>query len=288
MNKRVIITGHRGYIGRLLTQRLILAGVDVIGIDLPEVDVLDSNALSAAFQSAPGSTVIHLAALSDAGQCEQDPAQAFRKNSLSVAYVLQACVAHKISRLIFPSTAYVYGTRYKGDLKEDAEPCPEGIYALSKLTAETMIKGYAAIYNLSCDILRISNIYGPDVKPNTVLGEIISQSQRQGTISLRDVSPVRDFIYIDDIIETFSRLIIAPPAGFSVLNISTGRGTSIAELAALFCQVHGLSTQIVMNTSANTSRLVLNNAALHQRLGWKPTIDLKEGLRNCRLCQNVK
>ena len=158
---------------------------------------------------------------------------------------------------------------------------PAGIYPLSKLAAEIIIKGYAQHHKIRCYIVRIANVYGPSLKTGTVLETMVSQFRQNGTIALKDLTPVRDFIYIEDIIEALGRLMLLDEPGCRIFNLSTGEGTSIGELARLFCELKELSPKTVLTSSGsgrNVSRLVLDNRALTQCLGWHPAITLRAGL----------
>ncbi|MBF0570622.1 MAG: NAD(P)-dependent oxidoreductase [Candidatus Omnitrophica bacterium] len=316
---RVIITGACGAIGFALSKRLAEAGAMVIGLDragsqetfaadvkgsrLYIGDLLNIAFLTNAFQEASkfGSVtaVLHLAGQSDANQCEVDPPLAYRQNVILTANVLEASIKHRISRFIFPSTAYVYGTEYQEKIKEDFPVLPWGVYSLTKLSSETIIKSYVNLGSINADILRISNTYGPSWKRNTILGDMISQAEGNSKIILRNLRVVRDFIYMDDVIEAFMRLIVAERPGCHTLNLSTGQGTSAGELASLFCDIWGLPQEAVESPAdpkATASWLVLDNQALYGRLGWRPSISTREGLKKIlailkeqrKICQNEK
>jgi nucleoside-diphosphate-sugar epimerase len=134
---------------------------------------------------------------------------------------------------------------------------------------------------IGCDILRLSNVYGPASKPNTVVGLLLSQKKDHLPISVHDPAPIRDFVHVDDVVETMFRLIQAGPSGPCTLNVSTGIGTSTGELARLFAEVQHLphdNPPSSVGERAVSSCLVMDNAGLHQRLQWRPGITLREGL----------
>src|SRR5665213_1871896 len=135
----IIITGAGGIIGRALSVRLSQAGATVIGIDrCGAPDMIKT--FQEAGQGGPINLVFHLAAQSDVNQCELNPALAIEQNTKLTASVLDACVKAKIPRLIFPSTAYVYGTSYQEKIKEDFALHPGGVYTLTKLWSEMLIQ----------------------------------------------------------------------------------------------------------------------------------------------------
>jgi UDP-glucose 4-epimerase len=290
-------------IGLAVVTQLLDAGFQVAGLEiktsaalrslaqkyrtlrLMDGDLLDPAFVVEAFKNLAEqkevSAVIHLAGLADASQCEADPIRAFEQNTMATVCVLEACCRAKIRHLIFPSTGYVYGTGHSPGVKESCDSNPQGLYALTKLAAETVIRGYASMGRIGCDILRLSNVYGPASKPNTVVGLLLSQKKDHLPISVHDPAPIRDFVHVDDVVETMFRLIQAGPSGPCTLNVSTGIGTSTGELARLFAEVQHLphdNPPSSVGERAVSSCLVMDNAGLHQRLQWRPGITLREGL----------
>lgn len=306
---RILVTGAMGTIGLRLSERLIRAGASVLGLDLLDshgrlpsdgFELITGSMLDAAFmddafaklQSGAHKkrAIFHLAAMGDAKQCDDNPQEAFQQNVVVTANLLDRCSKINIGRIIYPSTAYVYAER-KGSIREDAAVKPKCVYPLTKLVAEETIKGYAHFAELSCDILRISNIYGPDSKPNTILGTMLFQSETQESIFLHDLFPVRDFIYIEDVLEAFTRVLLAgDETGSRVFNLSTGVGTSVGELAKIFCEAKGLSEEVIRckNRTGKESTLVLSNEALYNRIGWRPKYSVREGIKKTLLQREEK
>lgn len=300
---KVLVTGALGVIGRRLTKRLQEAGAMVIGLDVSgasEVlekdclingNMMDLKVVDRALRQLsqiprPKAAVFHLAGMSDANQCEIDPTAAVEQNVVLTTNLLEACVKNKIRRIIYPSTAYVYGTSYDQPIEEGFALNPEGVYPLTKVLAEEAIKGYARFADLSCDIFRISNIYGPDSKKNTIFGTMLDQAKFKNSVFLHNLQPVRDFIFIEDVIETFARsLLYGEEKGCAIFNLSTGNGTSVGELARTFCRLKDWPPEAVKcdNEAGKKSVLVLSNQRLYQRLRWKPSIDIVEGIRKTLL-----
>ncbi len=226
--------------------------------------------------------VFHMAGLAHAGECEKDPVKAFESNVSLTFYVLEFCRQNKVMKFIFPSTGLVYGNHQKEPVIEDTPPSPQNFYATLKLSAEILIKGYSKSFQTTCIIARLGNVYGPGSHRDTVFSTIVKQIKNGKRIIVRDLTPVRDFIFIDDVIEGFVRLLVSieSPECY-IVNLSTGTGTSILNLAKMASQRASVPIKEVQSQSdsrPSNSILILNNSLLSRITGWKPRYTLHEGL----------
>jgi len=228
------------------------------------------------------SIVCHLAGLSHSGQCQADPLTAYDLNVLQTVKVLEACRKANIMRIVFPSTALVYGENHTEPLTETDTVAPQTIYASTKLAAETVVCGYGNSFGFSCDIARFSNVYGPDCHPDTVVAAALHQASKGEEIVLNNFMPVRDFIYCADAVEGLIRLMATGnEPGCRVFNVSTGIGLSIGQMVETLCRVAGivyLNPRGSENNLSFGSRLILSNLKLFHRTGWKPSYSLEDGL----------
>lgn len=298
----IAVTGGRGALGRRLIERLVSLGVKrIVSFDLlpyipdepeqspveqVEGDILSSSDLE---KSLRGCTLVfHLAALINVGESRKDPIQYFKVNSLGTAQALEACRRLNIPRFIYTSTCHVYGIPKDLPITEDHRTNPVSMYAATKLAGETTIEGYAASYGLNCDIARLSNMFGVSYSRETALGLALNQLISGEPIALRNLASVRDFIHVNDVIEALLRLSASTngATGYRIVNVSTGRGVSVREMADTLAQVaveDGLKAPRVMEETSNfvelVPELVLDNSRLCAVTGWTPQMDLKAGLR---------
>ena len=226
--------------------------------------------------------VFHMAGLAHVGECEKDPVKAFESNVSLTFHVLEFCRQNKIMKFIFPSTGLVYGNHQKKPVIEETPPSPQNIYTGTKLSAEVLIRSYSKSYGLSCIIARLGNIYGPGSHSDTVVSTIINQVKYDEKILVHDLTPVRDFIFIDDVIEGLVRLLVSikSPECY-IVNLSTGTGTSILNLAKMASQRASVpikEAQVHGDSRPSNSILILNNSLLSKITGWKPRYTLHEGL----------
>jgi len=303
---QILVTGAAGFLGRRLVRRLLAGGAYVVGLDLASLppgfeeqtdgngtlihrlgDVSSTQFVNRILREVEDggkshSALFHLSGFSHVGRCEVDPMMAYTTNVIQTIQVLEACRKNGLTRVLFPSTALVYGQDSAHILTEKCPANPQHIYASTKLAAEAVIKGYAASYSFSCDIARLSNVYGAGANPDTAVSSALRQAQRGGPITLRNLKPVRDFIYCEDVAEGFVRLLTSgQEPGCRISNLSTGQATSIGEMAKIVCEVAGIRNEIVesnLDDAPKESRLVLANDKLVRRTAWRPAFSLSEGL----------
>lgn len=242
--------------------------------------------------------LIHLAGLAHAGRCEEDPAAVYAANVELTASLLDMARKGHFGHVIFPSTGLVYGGQHRDAVDEQSELAPPNVYAHSKLAAEQLVRYFAGRYDLPATILRIANVYGPGANPDTVAAIVTNQARRKQSVHVRDLRPVRDFVYIQDVVKILADLANAeempPPYSHRTWNVSTGDGTSVYDLAAKALRVMGVpeneidahisderGTPVPVTTaqdSEHTDRLIMRNDLLTAHLGCSMT-SLEDALR---------
>ncbi len=299
----VFVTGGAGFLGSKLVQELALHGANVIAVDksypqkkyehvigqpgytLLPADLpadFDKLALEAEKSGCSRMAFIHMAGLSHVGQCERAPQLAFDLNVALTEKALRFCREHNVERFIFPSTGLIYGDTLPRSAVESDPAMAVNIYAATKIAAEAMIHGYCESFGSSATIVRLSNVYGAGGSQDTVVGSILSQIRSSSALLLRALAPVRDFIYADDVVEGLIRLLNTEGRSkYRVVNLSTGDGVSVRELAETACGIAG-KTEIEIreagDSQAGDSRLILDNSLLQELTGWRPGFDLQSGL----------
>ncbi len=195
--------------------------------------------------------------------------------------ILRRCHEADINRFLFPSSALVYGRHLDRPAHEVDLPKPETWYGATKLAAEILIQGYTATCDLKADILRISNVYGYSSPPNTVIGKIFKQAAAKKPLDISDPTPVRDFIYDQDVAKGFLKTIMVPSTrNCRVMNLSTGSATQIGDVVRIAQNILGQTPQNVTleKNKSVSSKLVLDNQLFRSETGWMPETSLSEGL----------
>lgn len=298
------ITGAGGFIGQRLGKRLLDNGSgsivcftraggrplkDLVGSGLAgRLRLVSGNILCIAdlLQAIePGSFVIHLAGITHAGLSLQEPETCFEVNAHGTVRVLEACRLRRAAGFLFVSTGLVYGVPLVGTVNELHPTAPLSPYAASKLAAEAAVFAYASNYAIPVLIVRLSNVYGPGGHPDAVHSIIIRQILAGEPVELLDLSSVRDFIFVEDVVEALIRLLyILQPGSRDVVNVSTGRGYSIEDFAQSLiqvnCELGGKKVEVRQKGTGHLSpvrSLVLENRRLLALTGWRPQSDLRTG-----------
>lgn len=306
--RRVLVTGAGGFIGRPLVRALTDRGIAVVamGRRIPQAvealsecvvrgDLADPRAVEAAMtalssgnEKSRSQDVIHLAGIGSVEAARADSHTSFEANVIGTHRLLEACRSTRIGRFVLASSGLVYGNRGRQPVTEDAAPAPASIYAATKLAAEVLAEGYAADSGFACDIARLSNVYGAESPESTVAGMVIRQAREGRPIQVRSLSQVRDFIYVDDVVKGFLALLqTGGESGCRVVNLSSGVGTSIADLVKAALQASGLPSDGVPSVDQCDEAIVLANGRMAATTGWRPAYSLLEGLRSSISLQEV-
>jgi len=191
-----------------------------------------------------------------------------------------------VRRVILASSGAVYGDQGEQPLKESAIPDPRSPYAVSKVSAEHYVRTIGKLWGMETVCLRIFNAYGagqhlPPSHP-PVVPHFLRQAQRGGTLVVHgDGSQTRDYIYVDDVISAMVAAATAPNVNGLIINVGSGTETSIRELVKKVGEATGREVNSLFNaqTSGGVSRMKADLTLAAQRLNYKPSIKLDEGLR---------
>ena len=288
--EKVFVTGATGFLGSHLVERLTRDGaaVGVLVRGNPDRIVNELNRLCVVqgdlnhpFSISDASTVFHLAAVTHVGRALEDPRQTFETNTGGTITVLEAVRrSSSVERLVFVSTAHVYGTPRYVPIDEEHPLHAREPYAASKLAAETFVSAYSSAYGIPIAIARLFNTYGPRQNPDFVLPSIIKQALTQDTLTMGNLTPTRDFTFVDDVIEA---LLLLANAGDGIYNVASGVEVSVEELVTRVAEILGkhltVSSQRAQrrSTGVEIERMWADIARI-KALGWEPHVNLIEGL----------
>lgn len=254
-----LVTGAAGFIGSHSVEGLLAQDCRVIGVDNLRTghlenleiartsphfewvlaDASDEAAMRALFEQHRFAGVLHLAALVSVPESFREPALNYRLNLAAADSIARLCLEFECRRLVFASSAAVYGAAAALPNRESATPRPQSPYAAAKLAAEVMLLGYAASYGLEAVCLRYFNVYGPRQDPHSLYSGVLSiftDRFRQGlpVTVYGDGEQTRDFIAVRDVARANREALLQTPITAGHYNVCTGRGVSLNQILAIY------------------------------------------------------
>lgn len=264
-NQAILITGASGVIGSYLALYLDRKEYDFYGIDKNPPKVLNvwkqfvqaDLALidfAVLFRDIEFSHVLHLAGSSSVSFSFSFPEQDYSSLLPGTIHLLQwAILQQSPPRIIFFSSAAVYGNPQQLPIHESAFLAPISPYGLHKQLAEQAIIGLSRIYATRYSILRLFSVYGPSMSKQVVwdlYNKLKHASDHNSAVQLSGTGhETRDFIYIDDICLIVNQMLLSNPSSNEILNIASGAAISIGELANKMRAIMNLNVPIVFNSS---------------------------------------
>lgn len=259
MSMNVLVTGGAGYIGSALIEELLDGGHRVVSIDnlsrgdykylkkfegnsrlkLAVGDVCDLGKLEGVMnESGNVDVVVHLTAVPGLERCRRDPENAILTNVYGTYNVLEIARKYDVSRVVFSSSAAVFGNPIKTPIGEDHPRRPVNLYGVTKLAGEKLLESYHASYDLCTVTLRFGNVYGVGVYTywETVIPKFVRQALGGKRLTIYgDGGQSRDFIHVWDIIQAIELMLKAEDnvvAG-EAFNVGTGKPTPVNAIAEM-------------------------------------------------------
>jgi UDP-glucose 4-epimerase len=294
---KVLITGGAGFIGAHTGRMLLSRGHEVHAVDdlshgkrdavpqgatLHVLDVRSPELLKLTAELRPDA-VLHLAAQMDVRKSVADPAEDASINVLGTINTLEAARRGGAKRFVFASSGgAVYGEQEQFPCGESHPRRPASPYGASKLCGEEYLLLWSRLHGLSTLALRYANVYGPGQDPMGEAGVVAIFSGRMlkgETIIINgDGLQTRDYVYVEDVAMANVLGLESQVAG--ALNVGTGRETNVVEIARGLAQALGLSQPPRHGPAApgEQRRSVVDPAAIGAALGWRPSVQLADGL----------
>jgi UDP-glucose 4-epimerase len=302
MGRRALVTGGGGFIGSNLVRRLLEQGDDVRVLDnfstgnrrnleevAGDVEVVEGELRSyeRVHNAVRGVEIVfHIGALPSVPRSVQDPLTTSAVNVEGTLNVLSAARDEDVRRVVFASSSSVYGNF--GDLprRETQHLDPISPYGVSKLAAERYCVSFSRVYELETVALRYFNVFGPNQDPTSqyaaVVPRFIALVREGRPLPVHgDGTQSRDFTYVANIVDANLLAADADGVNGSVLNVATGRQTTVNELAETVGEILGLPVEKeYLPTRAGDVRDSWADVTEARRLlGYEPQVGLEDGLR---------
>ena len=298
--KKVLITGGAGFIGSHVADRFLLNNYEVTAADnlvtgnidningkninFFNIDIRDKEKLEELFKSEKPDYVIHLAAQVSVSSSVEDVLYDAEENITALINILELCRKYNTEKIVFSSTAAVYGIPEEVPSRETNKTAPLSPYGLSKLTGEEYIKMYSRLFGVNYVILRYANVYGPRQSAHGEAGVVSIFNDKMkvnGDIFIEgDGLQTRDFIYVKDV-SAANYICATESVKNETFNVSTNTDISILELFNTMKKYSdyekNASHKEARKGDIRNSRL--DNSKLLKNTSWKPQYTLDQGLK---------
>jgi UDP-glucose 4-epimerase len=299
----LVVTGGAGYIGGTVATLLVRAGhrVTVVdnfchskrealpqGVELLEADIADRAAIEKLLRAEKPDAVLHFAALIEAGESMKKPEIYFRNNTAGTLALLESMLAADVRRVVFSSTAAVYGEPERVPIEENAKLAPTNAYGESKLLSEDMLRWFSQIHGFRTAVLRYFNVAGAlggrgeEHEPEShliplvldvALGKRASIAVFGEDYDTPDGTCIRDYIHVVDLADAHILALRALEREQRILvNLGNGNGFSVKEVVESARRVtgHAIPLEVKPRRAGDPARLVAGSARARRELGWQP------------------
>ena len=300
--KTVLVTGGAGFIGYHLTKKLLNDGYRIVSVDnmndyydphLKEdrirdignhgdsyvfipVDIADKEALNQVFDQYQPDVVVNLAAQAGVRYSIDHPDSYIQSNIIGFYNILEACRHHPVEHLLFASSSSVYGNRKTAPFRTtDFVDHPISLYAATKKSDELMAYTYSHLYGIPATGLRFFTVYGPFGRPDMAYFKFANKMVKGETIQVYNHGEMlRDFTYVDDIVEGISRMIVCPPDEnedgdrYKIYNIGNSHPVKLMDFISILEKAIGTEAKkefLPMRMYRNLKRTL----TLSRRQHWK-------------------
>jgi UDP-glucose 4-epimerase len=296
---RCLVTGGAGFIGTTLTNRLVREGHQVRVLDdlsagdpssldpdalFTRGDVRDRPKLWTLLQKAD--CVFHLAARVSTQESVLYPREYNDVNVGGTVCLAEAIRDAGVKRVVFTSSATVYGPQQSQPVSEASRPNPTIPYAVSKFAAELYLFALGELNGIETIVLRVFNAYGPGQRIPPAHAPVVAAFVKNllsgaSLVVHGNGTQTRDFVYVDDVVEALLAAATAPAVHGEIINIGSGEETSINQLISTLSRTAQRQPDVIYNPqeSGGISRLVADVSKARQLLGYQPRVSLSEGLQ---------
>jgi CDP-glucose 4,6-dehydratase len=303
---RALVTGGRGFAASWLAKALLEQGAEVTSIDREAesptglelqgiasdvndvvADLRDYDAVTEALRSNRIDAVFHLAAQAIVGDANASPTPTFRANIEGTWVLLEACREAGVELVVVASSDKAYGPHDELPYTEASALQPVFPYDVSKAAADLIARSYWHTYRLPVVVTRMANIYGGgDRNFSRLIPEVVTAVlDGRAPVIRSDGSPERDFLYVEDAAGaylTVADALASGEAGGEAFNAGWGRPLAVREVVETICELGPTDVEPKYQGSGNLSgeidRQYLDATKIRERIGWKPKVDLREGI----------
>jgi len=301
---KILITGGGGFIGSHLVEHCVKCGYDVkafvhynadnhwgwletsdIKNDIEVIlgDIRDYDSVYPATKSID--IILHLAALIGIPYSYISPLGYIKTNIVGTYNILECAKNRNVEQVLITSTSETYGTAQYVPIDESHPVLGQSPYAASKIGADQLSLSYFCAFNLPVKVVRPFNTYGPRQSARSIIPAIITQILNgKKEIELGNLSPTRDFTFVEDTVNGFTEILNSSSLLGEVTNIGMNEEISIRDLVNSIIELMNKKIKVIpdkyrmRSKLSEVGRLRCDNAKLLEKTAWKPKYDLRKGL----------
>jgi UDP-glucose 4-epimerase len=281
LGKKILLTGHEGFIGSFLEPELVKRGYQVLK---PKLNIKKYAKMERWISQNKPDYVIHIASTNSIKYSYDHYIDVIETNFVATANIAEACrKLRNFKQFIFASSSEVYGNATtKGKFKEDSKLSPNSPHAVSKIASEIYLEHLGRLYGFPYTILRLSNTYGRRKTSNYFVEGIITRMLSNKPVTIENPNAIRDFLFVDDHVAAYLKALGNGKALMQTINICTGVGHTtsyVARNAAKLIKFKGTIVENKVPKRPNEAKLVIgDNSKAKKLLNWAPKYDINDGL----------
>ncbi len=287
-NKKILVTGGNGYLGRHLVAQLRRAQAQVSILDRAGAnsagnlitDITDAQAVQDAVRKVNPDIVFHLAASMNRARDFDRYDEIHEINFSGTRNLLFALRETSCSHFIFTSTSEVYGAN-RAPFRETQLPDPVSPYSLTKVLAEHLIRTFGRTYQMGFTILRLFNFFGPDMPPHFFIPVMVRALRENRPFEMTEGAQKRDFLYVDDVVRAMILAAEHVPGG-ETYNVCSGRAVSLRELVLEVKQLLNSRSEILFGARPYRRNEIWNMegdpSKIQEAWHFRPQYDLRAGI----------
>lgn len=305
----ILITGGAGFIGSTLADRLLEGNNKIIVVDnfndyydvklkeqnvknnlsnnaykLYRGDICDRNFIKKIFKNEVIDIVIHLAARAGVRPSLEDPLEYVRSNIEGTVNILERMKTYNVKKIVFASSSSVYGNCTANKFHEDLKVIePISPYAATKSACEQILYTYSNLYKINAICLRFFTVYGPRQRPDLAIRKFIELIENDKPITIfGDGSSVRDYTYIDDIVNGILAAINYTMTPYEIINLGGGSPITLKKMVSTIEDVLNKKAQIMYmpNQLGDVKKTVCDNTKAQKLLHFYPKTEFRNGIEN--------
>lgn len=304
----ILITGGAGFIGSTLADKLLVEANKVIVIDnfndyySPEIkegnvrvnlnnpmyklyrgDICDRELVAKIFRENEIDTVVHIAARAGVRSSLEDPLEYVRSNIDGTINILENMKKYNVKKIVFASSSSVYGNCTAEKFSEDLKVTePISPYAATKSACEQFLYTYSKLYGIHAICLRFFTVYGPKQRPDLAIRKFIELIEKNEPIPVYgDGSTMRDYTYIDDIVDGICKAIAYDDTPYEIINLGGGSPVTLSQMTEIIENVLNKKAEInrLPMQPGDVNKTVSDISKARKLLGYNPKTSFEEGIR---------